>query len=225
MRGLIQGPHVGVVDDLPVLVPSWELSGLQQFLASARIWPLAPCCKYQMLKNLWESRLCLHEVSSRRDSVHTICSGPVPLSPAGDWGPLLSLSLSFRKYYLFIWLRWGFLVTLRVSDLCCGMWILVPWPEIELEPLPWEREVLATRPPGKSHFSFTSSPHRLKHASLKHLTCSPWLPAPQVSVPFRLLSLPSQGLVFCAPLCHRWCSRLPLIATTAWPPLGQREAH
>ena len=30
--------------------------------------------------------------TARRGSVHTICSGPVPLSPAGDRGPLLSLS-------------------------------------------------------------------------------------------------------------------------------------
>ena len=37
VRGLIHGPHVEVVDDIPMLVPSWELSGLQQLPASTGI--------------------------------------------------------------------------------------------------------------------------------------------------------------------------------------------
>ena len=105
--------------------PCWCLRGSSR--GSSSFWPLPGYDHWHHVASTRCLRICgkvdydLHEVSSRRDSVHTICSGPVPLSPAGDWGPLLSLSLSFKKYYLFIWLRWGFLVTLRVSDLCCGM--------------------------------------------------------------------------------------------------------
>lgn len=36
-RGLTHGPHMEVADDTSMLMPSWELSGLQQFLASTDI--------------------------------------------------------------------------------------------------------------------------------------------------------------------------------------------
>ena len=42
-----------------------------------------------------------------------------------------------------------------MQTLSCGMWDLVPWPRVAPRSLHWECGVLATGPPGKSHFKDT----------------------------------------------------------------------
>ena len=87
----------------------------------------------------------------------------------------LGIFLTFKNIYLFIWLCWVFVVAGRVLScgmwtLSWGMWDLVPWPGIELEPLPLKPEVLATWLPGKSQeFSFFP---QLKSLELQNIILS-----------------------------------------------------
>ena len=54
--------------------------------------------------------------------------------------------------YLFIWLHQVLFATIGIFSF--SLWYLVPWPEIEPKPLPWEQGVLATGLPEKSCKSF-----------------------------------------------------------------------
>ena len=64
-------------------------------------------------------------------------------------------NIFFSNIYLFR-LSWVLVAAPRIFS--CGLHCPVPWPGIELRPLHWEHRVLATGPPGKSHFlTFISS--------------------------------------------------------------------
>lgn len=84
-EGPVPWPQVGTVGDAPGLLlahtalPWWESSGLQQFLGSAGVWSLVPCCMYQLFETLGEN-IMICELWSRKCPGHTIRSSPVPQS-------------------------------------------------------------------------------------------------------------------------------------------------
>ena len=73
-----------------------------------------------------------------------IAHGPYHFSP-----PSSCTDLFFFLINSFIWLHWVLFEALRIFDLSCGMWDLVPWPGIKPKSSALGVWVLATGPPGK----------------------------------------------------------------------------
>ena len=57
---------------------------------------------------------------------------------------------SYMGFCLTLFIIINYIDVISVPDLCCCLWDVVPWLEIEPRPLQWECRVLATVPPGKS---------------------------------------------------------------------------
>ena len=66
-------------------------------------------------------------------------------------------SLPFYTVYLFIWLCQVLVAALGIFDLVAAC-VMLPEQELTPGPQSWKHSVLATGPPGKSPYIFTSSP-------------------------------------------------------------------